>query len=98
MLNAILSPCARKRHFGAALFSICLIATSGALGQAQAKKRPRGPTGGGEATLEADQQRAVGKIFHADGHVDVRYQNARVRADHVEYDSEKQVEIARGRV
>ena len=56
------------------------------------------PTAGGEATLEADQQRQVGKIFYADGHVDVRYENARLRADHVEYDSEAQVVIARGNV
>ena len=53
-------------------------------------------TGGGEATLEADQQRQVGKIFYADGHVDIRYQNARLRADHAEYDSENQIVIAHG--
>ena len=57
-----------------------------------------GLTAGGEATLEADQQRQVGKIFYADGHVDVRYQNARLRADHVEYDNEAQVVVARGHV
>jgi LPS-assembly protein len=57
-----------------------------------------GLTGGGEATLEADQQRAVGKIYYADGHVDVRYENARLRADHVEYDTETQVVTARGHV
>jgi len=55
-------------------------------------------TPGGEATLEADQQRQVGKISYADGHVDVRYENARLRADHVEYDNDAQVIIARGNV
>ena len=30
--------------------------------------------------------------------MDVRYQNARLRADHVEYDNEAQVVIARGHV
>ncbi|HXO89121.1 MAG TPA: hypothetical protein VN885_10765, partial [Candidatus Acidoferrales bacterium] len=55
-------------------------------------------TPGGEATLEADQQRQVGKISYADGHVDVRYENARLRADHVEYDNDAQVIIARGHV
>ena len=55
-------------------------------------------TAGGEASLEADQQRQAGKIFYADGHVDVRYQNARLRADHVEYDSETQVVVAHGHV
>ena len=59
---------------------------------------PRAFSPGGEATLEADQQREVGKTFYADGHVDVRYENARLRADHVEYDSETQVVIARGHV
>jgi len=37
-------------------------------------------------------------MYYADGHVDVRYQNARLRADHVEYDSENQVVTARGHV
>jgi LPS-assembly protein len=56
------------------------------------------PSGGGEATLEADQQKQVGQIFYADGHVDVRYQNARVRADHVEYNADTQTIMARGQV
>jgi LPS-assembly protein len=55
--------------------------------------------GGGEsATLEADQQRQVGKIYYADGHVDVHYENTRLRADHVEYNEETQVVIAHGNV
>jgi LPS-assembly protein len=55
-------------------------------------------TRGGEVTLEADQQSQVGKKFYADGHVDVHYANAWLRADHVEYDSETQVVTARGNV
>jgi LPS-assembly protein len=51
---------------------------------------------GGQATLEADQQRQVGKIYYADGHVDVHYANARLRADHVEYNEETQVVSAHG--
>lgn len=66
--------------------------------QHSAKISPPAAVRGGEATLEADQQRQVGKIFYADGHVDVHYQNARLRADHVEYDSETQVVAARGNV
>ncbi len=58
----------------------------------------KAPSGGGEATLEADQQRQVGRIFYADGQVDIRYQNARMRADHVEYNADTQVVIARGHV
>ena len=53
---------------------------------------------GGTATLEADTQRAVGKTFYADGHVDMTYENARLRADHVEYNSETQTVIATGHV
>lgn len=51
-----------------------------------------------EVTLEANQQREVNKIFYADGNVDVRCGEARLRADHVEYDSTTQVVIARGHV
>jgi LPS-assembly protein len=56
------------------------------------------PADEGIATLEADQQRQVGNIFYADGHVDVRYQNYRVRADHAEYNSETGVVTAKGNV
>jgi LPS-assembly protein len=50
------------------------------------------------ATLEAKQQRQVGRIYYADGDVDVHYQNTRLRADHVEYNEETQVVIAQGHV
>ena len=50
------------------------------------------------ATLEADQQRQVGKIYYADGHVDVHYENTRLRADHVEYNEDTQVVLAHGNV
>ncbi|MGA9572136.1 MAG: hypothetical protein WBS17_18815, partial [Candidatus Acidiferrales bacterium] len=72
--------------------------------QAQQKK-PAKPvaknasaTPGEQATLEAKQQRQVGQIFYADGDVDVRYLNTRLRADHVEYNEATQVVIARGHV
>jgi LPS-assembly protein len=70
------------------------------LAQAQqpAQLVPKLPPPGTEATLEADQQRQVGKMFYADGNVDVKYGEARLRADHVEYDSDAQVVIARGHV
>ncbi len=60
------------------------------------KNAPAAP--GEEATLEAKQQRQVGQIYYADGDVDVRYQNTRLRADHVEYNEDTQVVIARGHV
>src|ERR1700721_249471 len=53
--------------------------------QIPSKPSPQRPAEGGIATLEADQQRQLGKTFYADGHVDVRYQNYRIRADHAEY-------------
>jgi LPS-assembly protein len=50
-------------------------------------------------TLEADQQHDVGgRILSADGNVDIKCGNARLRADHVEYDSSTEVVIARGHV
>src|SRR5208282_6220095 len=88
----------RRLALYAALLPIWFAAPRAIWGQAAPQKPLSGLTGGGEATLEADQQRQVGKKFYADGHVDMRYQNARLRADHVEYDSETQVVIARGNV
>src|SRR4029077_18551697 len=66
--------------------------------QTATKPSPQRQAEGGIATLEADQQRQVGKIFYADGHVDVHYQNYRVRADHAEYKSETGVVNANGNV
>jgi len=64
-----------------------------------AKTAPGGPANGDQtATLEADQQRQVGNIYYADGNVDVRYENTRLRADHVEYNEDTYVVIARGHV
>ena len=80
------------------LFCVFLIIQPPIFAQAPPSIPLRPPTAGGEATLEADQQRQAGKMFYADGHVDVRYQNVRVRADHVEYDSDAQVVLARGHV
>jgi LPS-assembly protein len=57
-----------------------------------------GPNADQSATLEADQQRQVGRIYYADGNVDVHYQNTRLRADHVEYNEDTYVAIARGHV
>ena len=51
-----------------------------------------------EVTLEADQQRESGKIFYADGNVDVKCGDGRLRADHVEYQSDTQVVTATGHV
>jgi LPS-assembly protein len=104
MPNATVPNCLRKSAGLAALLAIALIASGTALGQKnQRRKIVRRPspsllTGGGEVTLQADQQRLVGKIYYADGNVDVVYQNARLRADHVEYNTETQEITARGHV
>jgi LPS-assembly protein len=66
--------------------------------QRPAKAPSLGATPGSEATLEADQQSQVGKMYYANGHVDVHYENSRLRADHMEYDSETQVVTAHGNV
>jgi len=53
-----------------------------------------------DVTLEADQQREnlTEKILYFDGNVDVRCGEARLRADHVEYDGDTKVVKARGHV
>jgi LPS-assembly protein len=54
----------------------------------------------GEATvrLEAEQQRKEGDLFFADGNVDIHYRNYRLRADHVQYNANTYVAVARGHV
>jgi len=98
MRNATLSQIVHRAALFAALLCAFLAASHATSGQAKPKKPVPAFAQGGEATLEADQQKGVGKIYYADGHVDVHYQNSRLRADHVEYDSENQVVIARGHV
>jgi len=82
-----------------------LAQNSAASSQQSPQKKPTKPaaknspgTPGEEATLEAKQQRQIGQIYYADGDVDVRYQNTRLRADHVEYNEDTQVVVARGHV
>jgi LPS-assembly protein len=98
MPNAIPSKSVRRPALHIALLPLLLLISPALWGQVNAPKPLAGLTSGGEATLEADQQRQVGKIYYADGHVDLVYQNARLRADHVEYDEEAQVVVARGNV
>ena len=52
----------------------------------------------GEMKLEADTQKQAGKVFTADGHVDMLYQDTRLRADHVDYNEETKTANARGHV
>jgi LPS-assembly protein len=68
-------------------------ALAGARTQALIKKQSQG-----EFTLEADQQKQVGKVFYADGNVEIVYADVRLRADHVEYNEETKTAAARGHV
>lgn len=81
-----------------ALFLMLIAVPKSAFCQANSQLPLKLPSAGGEVTLEADQQRQSGKMFYADGHVDIRYENLRLRADHVEYDEQSQVVIAQGNV
>lgn len=54
---------------------------------------------GGQVTLEADRQGGqIGKIYYADGNVDLLYQDLRLRADHMEWDQQTGAVSARGHV
>jgi LPS-assembly protein len=84
---------------GFTAFFLALISTAGpAFSQTSSQIPLKLPSPGGELSLEADQQRQSGRIFYADGHVDIRYENVRLRADHIEYDEQAQVVNARGHV
>lgn len=80
------------------MFALLVLSPHAAFPQLQPQNPLRAQSAGGEVTLEADQQRQSGRTLFADGHVDIRYQNARLRADHVEYNEESQVVMARGNV
>lgn len=98
MPSAMVLPPLRRFALFATLCLIFLVAPGTAAGQSRARANPQTAAASRVATLEADQQRQVGKKFYADGHVDIRYENIRLRADHVEYDDEAQIVTARGNV
>lgn len=80
------------------MLSACILAfMQAAHVPAHAQTNPN-KQGQGEFTLEADQQKQVGKIFYADGNVEIIYENARLRADHVEYNDETKTAKATGHV
>jgi LPS-assembly protein len=88
-----------RRRLLALLFLLTSLAGPRAAGaQDVGRILPPLPPAGSEATLEADQQHEEGKIFYADGSVDIHYGDARLRADHVQYDSEAQTVSAHGHV
>ena len=50
------------------------------------------------ARLEADQQRKEGDVYFADGNVDIHYNNLRLRADHLQYNTKTYLATAHGHV
>ncbi len=76
------------------LAGLLLFALSGHA--AQQIRLPAGRTG--IAELEAKQQRRQGDLFIAEGDVDMRFQNMRLRADYVEYNAATADVVARGHV
>jgi len=48
--------------------------------------------------IEARQQRQERKVFIADGDVDIRYQETRLRADHIEFNDETRIVSLRGHI
>ena len=55
-------------------------------------------SGQGTIRLEADQQRKEGDLYLADGKVAIEYQNLRLRADHVQYNTKTYLATAGGNV
>jgi len=63
-----------------------------------ASAQVRVPAGGELVELEAKQQRKEGNVFFADGDVNIRYQDLRLSADHVEYNADTSEALARGHI
>jgi LPS-assembly protein len=75
-------------------------ANAGASGTTAGAANPqqRAVAEGALVTLQADQQRETGKVFFADGHVDITYQDKRLRGDHAEYNDNTHIARITGHV
>src|SRR5260370_33223056 len=93
------SPIARFPVFAALLtFSFFFFAPSAAAGGGQATQM-RLPSKGGIAELSSSgPQSRHGDVFTADGDVDLRYQDLRLQADHMEYNAATADALARRHV
>jgi len=80
------------RYLGFLTLLLQLLSASSARAQIQV------PVGRGIVRLEATQQKKQGDRYIADGDVDVRYLDMRLRADHIEYDSKTYDILAYGHV
>jgi len=81
--------------FLAALLAALACATARVASAQQGRLRS---SKGGVANLEAKMQSRKGDLITADGDVDIRYGDTRLRADHVEYDSKTYEATATGHV
>jgi LPS-assembly protein len=88
------APLAVLRWVCGAMFCVLWLVPCAA--EAQLVRLPSGK--GGIVELEAKQQRRQGDLFVADGEVDIRYGDLRLRADHVEYNAKTADAAARGHV
>ncbi len=90
----------RKIGFVAALlagFAAIGARSARADGDAQPQNQTRTviQTKTGPVILEADTQRESGKVFYADGHVNIVYGDARLQADHLQYNETTKEAVAR---
>ena len=72
------------------------LAPLGAAGQNVAPPEPS--SGRPSVRLEAEQQRKEGDLYVADGKVEIQYKNLRLRADHVQYNTQTYQATASGHV
>ncbi len=79
-----------------ALWLLLVVCLPGAAGRLDAQVRV--PAGRAIVELEAAQQRKEGNVFYADGDVDIRYGNLRLRADHAEYHEDTSQALVRGHI
>jgi LPS-assembly protein len=86
-----------KLRYGRGL-SFLAVLTLQLLFASVARAQVQVPVGRGIVRLEATQQKKQGDRYIADGDVDVRYLDMRLRADHIEYDSKTYDILARGHV
>ena len=76
------------------LLLLLLIAAPAVL-RAQAQTPAPGP---GDVAIEANQQRRQGDVLYADGDVEIRYGDLRLRADHAEYNTATEQVVLRDHV
>lgn len=80
------------------LVGFSLGGSPGARAQGARVPQVRLPLGTGVVELEARQQRREENVFYADGDVEIRYQDLRLHADQMTFDSSTGEAVARGQV